>query len=126
MEVRIEDHECAHVRTARIVGFRVPDNTVSPTSVLSARQNEAADQLQHVDSSLAAALRRETFKPLPRLSINTSKPRGLAALKKSKSHADLQHRAVGVAVVPLGDCSEPVTPGSRSSTASTPVRIPAT
>ena len=120
---------CSPVRiTHRIVGFKVADQTVSPTSVLSARDSgHTSCQDDSPKSSLAEALRGDVFKPLPALRVRTS-GRGHSALKKSLSHADLHGRACAGTILRAAGLtrgSEPSSPSSsRASASSTPVRIP--
>ena len=111
---------CDPVRTTvRVVGFKVADHSPSPTSVLATR---VGGQPAHESprSQLAEALKGEAFRPLPRLRIKPAPRSQSAAFRKSRSHADLQHKDVSLYV----DRSEPATPGSRASTSSTPMRIP--
>jgi hypothetical protein len=99
----------------RIVGFKVTDASPSPTSVMTARSVESpTSSASSPRSKLAEALRREAFNPLPRLKIKAAQRLQGLGFKRSYSHADL----------PARDCAFPPTPGSRTSTASTPMRIP--
>lgn len=110
------DSEASYGRVrTRVVGFKILDSSVSPTSVVST--DVVSSQLTMDDSPrslIAVALKADNFRPLPRLTIKTTPKHGnLAALKRCKSHADLR------------EGSEPATPASfRSSTSSTPMTIP--
>jgi hypothetical protein len=109
----------------RVVGFKCDPTTTSPTSVCGA----AASSPRTIDSprsSLADALRSDQLRPLPRLTILTRPRQSLgAALKKSKSHADLLLPAARAAPAPRAEGSAPASPASRaSSSVSTPMRIP--
>lgn len=98
----------------RIVGFKVADASPSPTSVLRSGESPSSTA-SSPRSNLAEALRQEAFHPMPKLRIAARRLKGLG-FKRSLSHADL-----------VRDCSSggsPPTPGSRASTASTPMRIP--
>jgi len=104
----------------RIVGFKVIDQSVSPTSVIIPGEDclSTPAQLDSPKSSLAAALRANLLKPFPKLAIKTT-PRRNYSLRKSLSHADIHRSYLGA------NCNgSPATPSSRTSTTSTPMRIP--
>jgi hypothetical protein len=103
--------------TRRVVGFKVSDHSPSPTSVLTARESQST-RTDSPRSKLAEALRTETFHPLPRLKLKTTRPQ-VPGFRRSLSHADLH------LVVP--SAAEPATPSSsRASASSTPMKIPST
>lgn len=122
-------HEAATMRTLRVIGFKVPDQTQSPTSVLtSAGGNPQQPSCESPRSRLAEALRAENQHPLTRLRIKTSK-----RVTKSFSHTDLTVLQVRTKTVASGarslleqqsSLSRPETPDSRASASSTPMKIP--
>ncbi len=110
----------------RVVGFKCDPTTTSPTSVCGAAASASPRRVDSPRSSLADALRGDQLRPLPRLTILT-RPRQSpgAALKKSKSHADLLLPAARASPAPRAEGSAPASPASRaSSSVSTPMRIP--
>lgn len=111
---------CDPVRTTlRVVGFKVADHNPSPTSVLATCLSGQSSS-ESPRSQLAEALKGDSFRPLPRLRIKPTPRSQSAGFRRSRSHADLQHRDVSLHL----DRSEPATPGSRTSTSSTPMQIP--
>jgi hypothetical protein len=121
-----EGHRAENMRTLRVIGFKIPDQTQSPTSVLSStvgnpQQNPSCESPR---SSLAEALRAGNQHPLTRLRIKTSK-----RVTKSLSHTDLtllqmRTKTIGARSFLEQSFSRPETPDSRASVSSTPMKIP--
>jgi hypothetical protein len=114
---------CEPVRTTvRVVGFKVADHSPSPTSVLTSRESQST-RIDSPRSQLAESLKTEaSFKPFPRLRLKTAPRTQVPGFRKCLSHADLH--LVGVQQSP--SALEPTSPSSRTSTSSTPMKIPST
>lgn len=119
-----EGHGTENMRTLRVIGFKIPDQTQSPTSVLNSTVGNPQPSCESPRSSLAEALRAENRHPLTRLRIKTSKK-----VTKSLSHTDLtvlqvRTKTLGARSFLEQSLSRPETPDSRASASSTPMKIP--
>ena len=119
-----EGHRAENMRTLRVIGFKIPDQTQSPTSVLSSTVGNPQPSCESPRSSLAEALRAGNQHPLTRLRIKTSK-----RVTKSLSHTDLtllqmRTKTIGARSFLEQSFSRPETPDSRASVSSTPMKIP--